>query len=540
MLTVTINLPQMRMCEHNQTRRTGPDSHGLWRVLPLLIIAFGSSTNSVRAQATSQENVSQKIQKLTAAMACTQAQLEQSQRQLDEMRKQLSELQREMAQSGTSAGAHPPSVPVSASSSQGETAAPSPAIEELRDRQAMQESQIATQAQSKVESESKYPVKVTGLLLLNGFVNTSAVDMPMTPTVAVPGPGSTGGTVRQTILGIDARGPHLFGARSYANLRVDFDGNSPAAYSGYYNANTTLLRLRTAHAGLRWERTEAYFSLDRPILNPDMPTSLTAVAIPALAWSGNLWTWNPQVGITQDFGQTDSRGVRLQAALIDVGDAPLSPPAPPAGILTTIPPSSAEESRWPGVEARIELRGPVATHNEDRSHFGIGGYFAPHYSRPLGHGFDSWAGTVDARLFLPARLEFAGNIYRGQALGGLGGGAYKDFVYQIEIESGGYYLRPLDDIGGWAQLKENLSERLELNAAFGIDNDFADELRPYAVLGGPIYQNLLRNRTSTGNVIYSPSAYLRFSLEYRHLMSSPVIGPPVSSNIIGLGAGYQF
>jgi hypothetical protein len=29
-----------------------------------------------------------------------------------------------------------------------------------------------------------------------------------------------------------------------------------------------------------------------------MPTSLTAVAIPALAWSGNLCTWNPQVGVT--------------------------------------------------------------------------------------------------------------------------------------------------------------------------------------------------------------------------------------------------
>jgi hypothetical protein len=30
-------------------------------------------------------------------------------------------------------------------------------------RQAMQESQIATQEQTKVESESKYPVKITGL-----------------------------------------------------------------------------------------------------------------------------------------------------------------------------------------------------------------------------------------------------------------------------------------------------------------------------------------------------------------------------------------
>jgi hypothetical protein len=536
----------MRMCRHKQTRRPCQSIRGGWRALPLLVGVFAIPTQFVYAQATPQESLSQQIQQLTAAMAHTQAQLEQSQRQLDEMRKQLSELQRQITQSGANAGTQSPSGPasVSSSSSHVKPEATSAAIQDIRERQAMQESQIATLEQSKVESESKYPIKVTGLLLLNGFVNTGAVDMGATPTVALPGSGSTGATVRQTILGIDARGPHLFGARSYADLRVDFDGNpasnsSTTTFSGNYNANTTLLRLRTAHAGLQWKHTEAYFSLDHPIFSPDTPTSLTAVAVPALAWSGNLWTWNPQVGINQDFGPSDSRDIRLQAALIDVGDAPLSPP-PTSDTLTVTPPSSAEQSRRPGVEARAALRGPVVNGNEDRNHFGIGGYFAPHYSIVLGHGFDSWAGTLDARLFLPAHLEFSGSFYRGQALGGLGGGAYKDFVYRIDLDSGGYYFRPLDDVGGWAQLKERISERLELNAAFGIDNAFANELRRYAVSGGTTYQNLSRNRTYTGNVIYSPSAYLQFSLEYRHLESLPVIGPPAGSNIIGLGAGYKF
>jgi hypothetical protein len=58
----------MRMCEHNQTRRTGLDSHGLWIVLPILIIAFASPTNSVFAQSIIQENLSQQIQKLMDAM----------------------------------------------------------------------------------------------------------------------------------------------------------------------------------------------------------------------------------------------------------------------------------------------------------------------------------------------------------------------------------------------------------------------------------------------------------------------------------------
>src|SRR6185312_1127535 len=523
----------MRTFGHSRNRSFSRD----WRALPITVLLLGLSSNYAGAQATSQEDLTQQVQTLTEAMARTQAQLKESQRQLEEMRKQLEELKLQMAQ-----GASPQ--PSSASDAAKDGAHPAPktaaAIEEIRERQAMQEAQIAVHDQTKVESESRYPVKVTGLVLLNGFVNTGAVDQPATPTLAVPGAGSTGASVRQTILGLDAQGPHLFGANSYANVRVDFSGrpgasSSIAGYSGYYGANSMLLQLRTARAALRWSRTEAFFSLDRPIFSPDVPASLAAVAEPPLAWSGNLWTWNPQLGVTQDFAPAGSRGLRLQAALMDAGDAPLSPILnAPAG---TISPSGAEQSRWPGVEARVALLGQ--DRDLERNHFGVGGYFAPHRSS-LGHSFDSWAGTLDAKVLLPARLQFAGSFYRGLALGGLGGGAFKDFAYRYDEDTGGYYFRPLDDVGGWAQLKEKLNERLEFNAAFGTDNVFTSELRRYFDPSASAAQNLVRNRTYTGNVIFSPSAYLLFSLEYRHLESSPVIGPSAESNIVGLAAGYKF
>jgi hypothetical protein len=532
----------MRVRDYRRKRGSGVGLHSMLRVVPLVMVFFGPSVHLLCAQATTQQSLSQQIQELTDAMARTQAQLEQSQRQLDEMRKQLTALQRQLAQSGSNAATPSSPVPTPVSSSQIQTspAETTATIEDLRERQTMQESQIATHEQTKVESESKYPVKITGLLLLNGFVNTKAVDMAATPTVALPGSGSSGASLRQTVLGFDARGPHLFGARSSADLRVDFDGSPQstsqvASYSGYYNSNATLLRLRTAHARLQWQNTEAYFSLDRPIFSPDVPTSLTAVAVPALGWSGNLWAWNPQVGVTQDLGFAGSRDARLQAALIDVGDTPLSPSLSASGSATGTTANTAEQSRWPGVEARVALLG--SKQNDDRNHIGIGGYFAPHTS--LGYDFDSWAATLDGRLLLPAHLQLTGNFYRGLALGGLGGGAYKDFAY-ADDGAGDYYLQPLDDVGGWAQLKEKISERVEFNAAFGLDNVFAGELRPYAVPGGSIYRNLARNRTYTGNVIYSPRAYLLFSLEYRHLESAPVIGLPAASNIIGLGAGFEF
>ena len=507
-----------------------------WLAFPLLAILGGHSLCLLYAQTPNQESLSEQIQKLTDSMAHAQA-------QLDEMRQQLLALKSQLAESAStppaaaSPGAPPAPPPSATESTPSATAA---AIDELRERQAVLESQVATHEQTKVESESKYPVKITGLLLLNGFVNTGQVDVAATPSVAVPGPGSTGASLRQTILGVSARGPHLFGARSYADLSVDFDGNSQSgasatSYTGYYNATSTLLRLRTAHAGLEWQHAGAYFSLDRPIFSPDTPTSLTAVAEPALAWSGNLWTWNPQVGVTRDLQLSGSGIVRLQAALIDGGDAPLSPVASSAATTGT-PPAASEQSRWPGTEARIALMGSKPESN----HLGVGGYFAPHLSQLVNRRFDAWAATLDARLLLPARLEFSGSFYRGQALGGLGGGGYKDFAYRLDIDSGGYYFLPLDDVGGWAQLKERISERIALNAAFGLDNVFAQELRRYAVPGGTQYQNLARNRTYTGNVIYSPSAYLLFSLEYRNLQSSPIIGAPARSNIIGVAAGYKF
>jgi hypothetical protein len=507
---------------------------------PIAVLLFGLSAHVACAQKASPEDLSKRIQQLTDTMARTQAQLEESQRQLDAMRAQIDQLKRELAHAESKPESAPAPKAVEDSHSTSQTTAT--AIQEIRERQAMQETQIAVHDQTKVESESRYPVKITGLVLLNGFVNTGAVDQPATPTLAVPGAGSTGASVRQTILGIDARGPHLFGANSYANLRVDFSGrpaaaSSSAGYSGDYGANAMLLRLRTARAALQWGRTETFFSLDRAIFSPDIPASLTAIAEPPLAWSGSLWAWNPQLGVRQDFAPEGSRGLRLQAALIEASDAPLSPAF--GAVPGVIPSSGAERSRWPGVEARIALLGTERDLERERNHFGVGGYFAPHRSS-LGYGFDSWAGTLDANFSLPARLQFTGSFYRGLALGGLGGGAYKDFAYRRDEDTGGYYFRPLDDVGGWAQLKEKLNERLEFNAAFGIDNVFASELRPYFDPGNSMARNLARNRTYTGNVIYSPSAYLLFSLEYRHLESSPVIGPPAESNIVGLGAGYKF
>jgi hypothetical protein len=498
----------------------GPRGKSAW--VPTLFCALSVCLSSCVARA--QEDVADKVRQLTEAMSRVQAQLDQSQRQLEEMRHQLSALQGE---TGKATDRTP------SQTAESDAVKLATEVEDLRERQSLQEAQIAVQEQTKVESESRFPVKVSGLVLMNGFVNTRAVDMAATPTLAVPGAGGTGLSVRQTIMGLDMRGPHLFGARSHGDLRVDFDGTTPAM-NGYAGGNGIgLVRLRTAHAALDWENTEAFFSMDRPIVSPNVPDSLTAVAEPPLAWSGDLWSWTPQFGVTQDVSIGSVSKVRAQAAVIDIADAPYTSSLATAnGLMLTQ--STAEASRWPGAETRIAFLGGQS---ETGLEFGVGGIFAPHRSIG-GKQFDTWAGTVDYRLPLPARMQLSGGFYRGQALGGLGGGEYKDYV--VRADGNDYYFRTLDAVGGWTQWKQKLSQKLEFNEALGTDTVPAGELRSYAGAATQVYQNTARNRTATGNVIFSPSAYLLFSLEYRRIESSPVNGSTSASDVIGVAAGYKF
>lgn len=472
----------------------------------------------------------ERIQALTEAMNRVEVQMQESQRELDAIRQELAALQGKAGQASETTPAQPEGV-----------AELQEAVRGIRETQAMHDTQIATLQQSKVESASKYPLKLSGMVLMTGFVNTRQVDVAATPTIAVGESGSTGATFQQTVLGLDGSGPHLFGASSHADLRVDFDGGEQGSgsYAGYKIA---LLRLRTAHVDLIWNSARLFFALDRTILNPNAPTSLTAVAVPPLAWSGNLWSWNPQFGVSYDVLPVRSGSFQVEAALIDVADPP--PLVTPTQTTTYTPPSTAELSRWPGAEWRLAYEpaseGPAYESGNEGAglRLGLSGFFAPHRTAVSQTKFESWAGAADFRIPLTRYMQLSGNAYRGAGLGSLGGGAYKNYV--VQVLAGELYFETLDDNGGWVQWKQKPGERLEFNEAFGIDDVPAHQLRPFATLPAVSYYNLARNRTITGNVIYSPSAYLLFSLEYSRIASSYVTSPTLASGVVGMGAGYQF
>jgi hypothetical protein len=465
------------------------------------------------------------VEQLSTAVALEESAIESSQKQIQQLRNQVSELQTELASRGAA-----PTTP-DQNAGQEQMASLRAEVDKLREQADLQQSEIAVHDQAKVETQSKFPLKLTGLILMNAFANTSGVDVAPSPALATGGSGATGLSLRQTILGFDARGPHVFGATSAADLRVDFFGG--LGQSGY-GGGGSFVRLRTAHVDVEWDHTRAFVEMDRPILNPNSPTSLTAIGQPALAWSGNLWNWLPQAGAEHSFALPGSSHFKMQAAIADVPD-PAIPDSSNAGTgAAALPATSlAENSRWPGSEARIAyVRGDEASGPE----VGVGGYFSPHSD--AGIRFDAWAATFDYRIPLSSRFEASGNVYRGAGLGGLGAGAFKDYVYSALGEYPSY--RPLDDVGGWTQLKARAGERLEFNAAYGLDNLFASQLRPYLPRNPNMYQNLARNSTVFTNVIFSPTAYTLFSFEFRRIDSSPALGQHAIASVYGVAAGYRF
>jgi hypothetical protein len=490
-------------------------------MLSLLTASFALAQQTTARQPSLTDSVQLEVERLAEAVAQEEAELKSSQQQIQMLRAQVAELQGQL-----SPKQH---VPNAGSRDGGEeaVAALDSEVERLREKQDLQQSEITTHEQAKVESASKFPVKLTGLILMNSFVNSSGVDIVQSPSLATGGGGTTGLSLRQTVLGLDARGPHLFGAASAADVRMDFFGGLGEAN---YTEAGGIARLRTAHADLSWSRARAFLEQDRPIISPNTPTSLTAIAQPALAWSGNLWNWMPQIGAEYSMNIADSSSINFQAALADVPD----PTTPGAAVNPTSVASLAEQSRWPGSEARI---GYSRGDNLTGLQVGIGGYFSPHsFSREF--NFDAWAATLDYRVPLFAGLTASGSFYRGLALGGVGGGAFKDYLYQLY--DGQYHYRPLDDVGGWSQLKARAGERLEFNAAYGLDNAFAVEVRSYFTSASAAYQSLTRNATFFTNVIYSPTAYTLFSFEYRRIDTSPAVGPHTVANVYGLAAGYRF
>jgi hypothetical protein len=425
----------------------------------------------------------------------------------------------------------PASVP-SATPPQSQTA--EDRLSKLEEDQQVTEGKINDQYQTKVESGSKYRLRLSGIVLLNLFENRGTLDNEDFVSFAesqqanepFASPGTFGGTLRQSQITLQAFGPDIAGARTSADVNFDFAGGFPNTPNGSWMG---LIRMRTATLRLDWANTSIVAGQDRLFFVPLTPSSLATLAVPALSYSGNLWGWTPQLRIEHKVVFSDESRLSFQGGILDSlsGDLPSQE--------FSRYPTWGEQSGQPAYAARVSW-----THRmfgQDLT-VGVGGFYGRQdwgFSRSV----DGWAGTADLLLPLGKRFEFTGAFYRGRAVAGLGGGIGQSVLLNGPFIDPATTFRALDSMGGWAQLKFKVKSNFEINGAFGVDSPFAGELRQYNA--NTIYPgSYTRNLSPLVNFIYQIRSDILFSTEYRYLNSTVLDSGSFSAHQISLSMGYIF
>lgn len=472
------------------------------------------------------------IRELQSAVAEIRAEAAQYRAETQQLRGELAATRAELKLEN--GGAAPETAGADTSSERASTKAPqtSDRIARLEEQYELLAGKVDDQYQTKVESASKYRVRLSGIVLLNLFSNQGSVDNLDFPSLATPNPpgfsgGSFGATLRQSQIGLEVFGPTVAGARTHADLQMDFAGGFPQTLNG---VSTGLFRLRTGTVHFDWQNTSIVGGQDGLFFAPQSPTSFASLATPALAYAGNLWNWVPQVRVERRIQLGENSKFVLQGGILDglSGEPPASQAyrAPQAG----------ESARQPAFAGRAAW-----THNVFGQPFTIGG--AGYFNRQdYGYGrvVNGWAGMSDWNLALGPRFAVSGEFYRGAAIGGLGGGIGRSVLFSDQPSYSTSLVQPLDTVGGWAQFKARATPKVEFNAAFGEDSPFASDLRLYPYSQAYFDPTLARNQAEFGNVIYRPRSDLLFSAEYRRLQTFNISNNKYSAGQVNLVMGVLF
>lgn len=361
------------------------------------------------------------------------------------------------------------------------------------------QAQIQEQAQTKVESNSKFPMKVFGNIVSNTFWNTGEPNWLDIPNIAAPyiagvRAGSFSSSLRQSRVGAILEGPQIGKMKTSGFMAIDFFGGVPNFQTGQVMG---LPRLLYAFMRLDGEKTALQIGQDQMILAPRNPTSLAGMSFPTLFRSGNLYLRTPQIRAEHNFGQ-----VRVVGGVT----APIAGDYPAAAGYQFVPPALAgERSRTPAIQSRVSYERP-------QLEIGVSG----HYGRERYSSGDgpSWATALDFDG-TSGKLGFGGEFFAGRNLDAFGGS-----VAQIAKSSGGF-------IEG----RVAATPKLNFNGGFGTDRLF--DIAKFS-------PTLSRNATVFANSIYRFSPEFAAALEYQRLMTKSVRGPLRRNNHFNLTFAYSF
>jgi hypothetical protein len=510
------------------------DACGAGHGLLLVSLLLGAGTLAQNAPPSGPDNpqgLNDKIESLTRSLQQTQTELARSREEIEQLRATMEQLLKRM---DNVAAAMP------AAGAGGANAAPvspeeAPAAAQIsQDDWNLLNARVEEQRQTKVESGSKFRLKLSGLALFNAFDVSGRVDNLDVPSIALPQrpgyqEGGGGASVRQSIIGLTGFGPVIFGARTSADLQVGFYGGLP---SGYTATSSGIANLRLARMRFDWENTSVVAGLDYLFFSPNSPTTYTSVAVPGLASAGNLWTWTPTLHLEQRFSGALSP-MKVEIGILD----PSSNISYSTNTNLRIP-NAAETSRIPTYAVRISLN----KKSEDRPvSFGISGVYSPQTFYG-GYQVAGWAGIADWKVSLLPRTELTGEFFTGRGIDGLGGVPENPYPLQNPL----FYnavtaplLAQVGVIGGWSQFKFKWNAQNEFNVAAGTGGRNSAQLRG-VIVSSPGVLIPARNEMIVANYIFRPRSDLLFSAEYRRLRTYEVSGPPDNAGQFGLAIGFLF
>jgi len=488
------------------------------------------------AAAPSGQELNGKIERLTKSLEETQRELARSRTEIEQLRAMLGEVLKRMdggaALPGATANAAAGAAPVSPGAAEAQGAA-----KISQDDWELLNAKVEEQRQTKVESGSKFRLKLSGLALFNVFDNAGNVDNLDVPSIAVPRflaypEGALGATVRQSIIGLTGFGPQIFGARASADLQVGFFGGLP---SGYNATTSGIANLRIARIRFDWENTSVLAGLDTPFFSPNTPTTYMSVAVPGFASAGNLWTWTPTIRVEHRFGGPGAP-FKLQAGFLDPSN---NINYTTNNNLRTASPS--ESSRLPTYAMRISYD----RKSEERpASIGVAGVYSPQEFFGDYHQA-GWAATTDWKLGLLPRTELSGQFFTGRGIDGFGG--LPQNPYPLPPQNIALYnqltarvLANVGVIGGWSQLKYRWNARHEFNVAAGTGGRNSGELRQALSVTFPAPLVPARNEMMFANYIFRPRSDLLFSTEYRRIRTYEIQGAPDVAGQLGLAVGFLF
>lgn len=528
----------------------------LWNcggVLCLLIgVAVPALGQSVAASSqpepAAEEAIEAKINALSTSLDETRTELAESREEIRQLRAMLERVSQQLnATAATGQGAVAPGSTNSAAEQATASAAALPAgqpQDELgqvrpeptsisQDDWDLLNSQVSQLRQTRVESGSKFPLRLSGMFLMNTIVNSGLVDNFDVPTIAIGGNsasagGSTGISLRQSIIGLEGTGPRMLGAATSGDAQADFFGGSPGGYGASVSG---VMRLRLARMRADWDHTSIIGGLDTPFFSPESPSSYLSVAEPEFSGAGNLWAWSPQLRVEQRF---DSRLTewKAEAGIVDEPSYVNS-----VGQLRV--PSPGEGSRQPAYALRFSANGRDMDHPVSIGLAGI--YLQQHYFSA--GTITGGGGEVDWKFPILPRAELSGEMFAGKGLDGFGAAPVPAVTmtnYVQYITSSAPLLARIGMYGGWSQFTFHVNTRGEFNvAAGGVERD-ADAFRRAAAADSIVQGLGFKNESLMFNYVYRPRSDLVFSAEYRRFRTYQISGSQASAGQTGVTAGFIF